>query len=163
MIAEAGAAIGSIKAAMEMVKGISALKSETEINQAIIDIQRILLEAQTSALDDKQSISQLLDQISTLQSQVEARQNWATEQSRYALTKSQRGVYFYGLKSEFAVAEVEHRLCTTCFESGKKSILHTTGIIRGGEYVKCLVCNNELQLTDCGPAPKIDYGSQSFY
>ena len=159
MIAEAGAAIGSIKVAMELAKGISALKSETEINQAIIDIQRILLEAQTSALGDKQSISQLRDQISTLQSQVEAKQNWVVEQSRYVLTKSQRGVYFYGLKSEFAVAEVEHRLCATCFESGKKSILHTTKAIRGGEHVKCLVCNDELQLTDHGPLPPIDYGS----
>ena len=52
MITEAGAAISGIKAAFDIAKGMSALKSETEINQAIIGIQRVLLEAQQAALQD---------------------------------------------------------------------------------------------------------------
>ena len=53
MIAEAGAAISGVKVAIDMAKGIAALKSEAEINQAVIDIQRTLLDVQSAAIEDK--------------------------------------------------------------------------------------------------------------
>ena len=160
MIVETVSALGGIKTAMDMAKGIAALKSETEINQAIINIQQALLDAQSAALDDKQSISQLRGQITKLQSEIEKKQNWVDEKQRYILTKSPRGVYFYSLKPDIEDAEIDHRLCTTCFGNDKKSILHTISRQRGGEYVKCLICDETLQLTDSGPRslPMIDYG-----
>ena len=148
MIAEAGAAISSIKVAMDMAKAISALKSETEINQAIIDIQRTLLEAQSGAIEDKLRIAELTEQNSLLSKQAQIVSRWENEKQRYRLTKSSKGAFTYNLKSEFANDEIDHRLCATCFEAGKKALLHTIAKGSGGEVVKCQTCQSELTLSD---------------
>ena len=155
MIAEASAAISGIKVAMDLAKGIAALKSETEINQAIIDIQRTLLDAQSAALADKHLISQLHDQVGKLQAEVDAKKDWAAEQAKYILVKSPRGVFYYELRAEIAEGEITHRLCAHCFDQGRRSILHTMYIVRGGEHVECHQCRINLQLTDRGPSPPI--------
>ena len=135
---------------MDMAKGIAALKSEAEINQAVIDIQRVLLDAQNAALADKQTMSRLSDEIAALKRQLEALGEWEAEKQRYVLTRSDKGAFTYDLKPEFSAVEPFHRLCTTCFGNGKKSLLHTTKAIRGGEIVKCYGCDAEFKLADFG-------------
>ena len=148
MIAEAGAAIGGIKAAIDIAKGLAALKSEAEINQAIIDIQRVLLDAQAAAFDDKQAMSKLSDEIAALKGQLARIGDWEAEKQRYALTQSLKGPVTYDLRPEFAKGEIFHRICVTCFGVEKKSILHTLSKHSSGEIVKCPVCNIELTLSD---------------
>jgi hypothetical protein len=140
MIAEAGAAISSIKVAMDMAKGIGALKTEADINQAIIDIQRILLEAQSGAFEDKQRIADLSAQIQVLKYAANSQNLWKEESQRYVLTESEVGTYTYDLKPENANGETPHRLCVTCFQNGKKSILH------GQRFLDCNVCEKRIKV-----------------
>jgi hypothetical protein len=145
MIAEAGAAISGIKVAMDMAKGISALKSETEVNQAIIDIQQTLLEAQSAALDDKQKISLLVAEKAALEKKLAGADLWAQEKERYVLTESETGMFTFELRPEFANGETHHRLCANCFENGRKSILH------GKRVVACLSCEKKISLNYSPP------------
>ena len=145
-VTEASAAIGGIKAAIDIAKGIGSLKSEAERNQAVIEIQRSLLDAQNAAFDDKQTIAALVSKAEKLERQIQTATNWDVEKARYVLTKSELGAYTYDLKPEFSDSETLHRLCVTCFEEGKKSILHTTNKHSGGEQVTCGRCKNQLQL-----------------
>jgi hypothetical protein len=140
MIAEAGAAISSIKVAMDMAKGIGALKSEAEINQAIIDIQRILLEAQSGAIDDKQRIAALAAEVQELQLALKQQRDWEEETKRYVLTESEVGTFTYELRPELANGETHHRLCVTCFENRKKSIL------QGRRLVDCNGCGKRIRI-----------------
>lgn len=148
MLAETSSAISGIKVAIDMAKGIASLKNETEVNQAIIDIQRALLDAQSGALQDKQQIAELTDQISKLVKDAQSVEQWETEKRRYRLTKSPKGAFTYDLQPEFANGEIAHRLCATCFEGDRKSVLHTTAKGNGGEIVKCQLCQSELTLAD---------------
>lgn len=148
MIAETGAALGGIKAAFDIAKGISALKSETERNDAVINIQRILLEAQESALGDKQAIGELRARLDLLERADFARATWEREKERYVLTRSPMGAYVYSLRPGMPDAEVHHRLCATCYEDGRKSILHTTASHSGGEMVMCQRCEKQTMLAD---------------
>ncbi len=150
MITETISAIGGIKTAIDMAKGISALKSGAEINQAIIDIQRTLLEAQSAAFSDKEAIAKLSEEKKALETQLRNIGDWDTEKQRYVLTRSEMGAFTYDLRPEFSSGEVTHRLCATCFESGTKSVLHTIRKTRGGELVKCYKCNSEFKLADFG-------------
>ena len=150
MITETISAIGGIKTAIDMAKGISALKSGAEINQAIIDIQRTLLEAQSAAFSDKEAIAKLSEEKKALETQLRNIGDWDTEKQRYVLTRSEMGAFTYDLRPELANGEVAHRLCVTCFESGAKSTLHTIKKSRGGELVKCYKCNSEFKLADFG-------------
>lgn len=148
MIAEAGAAFSGIKVAMDMAKGLSALKTEADINQAVIDIQRALLAAQSAAIDDRVTISRLIEEKSALEKIIADENAWAAEKARYQLTQSSRGAFTYDLSPELAQGEVAHKLCVTCFGAGKKSILQGLGKHSGGELVKCQTCNEELLLSD---------------
>lgn len=147
MIAEAGAAISGIKVAMEMAKGIAALNSEAEINQALIDIQRTLLEVQSAAFDDKLKISQLVDEKAALEKKLAEVDSWVEEKKRYCLTKSEVGTFTYELRADFAEGEAHHRLCVTCFGNGKKSILQRRGNASGAVSAFCQNCHAELDLS----------------
>lgn len=146
MIAEAGAAWGAIKAAYDIAKGVSSLNSETEKNDAIVEVQRAILEAQSAALADKQLIGDLADELRTLKSQLATADAWSVEKTRYILTASQLGAYTYDLRPSHADGEAFHRLCCTCFNNGKKAILQGKAKHSGGELVECLCCKTELQL-----------------
>lgn len=148
MIAEASAAVTGIRAAYELTKGVAALKGEAEINAAIIDIQRALLDAQNAAFEDKQTIAHLADEIAKLRQQASSAERWEMERNRYALTASKLGAFTYDLRAEAANGEVLHRLCVTCFDAGSKSILHTRAKHSGGEIVVCNRCKVELTLSN---------------
>lgn len=139
MIAEAGAAIGSIKVAMDLAKGIAALKSETDINQAIIEIQRSLLDAQSAALSDKEMIAELRVTVRALQAEVAQKEDWQAVAARYVLTKTEVGTYTYDLRSDAASDEVFHRICPACFGNEKRSIL------QGNSVVECPVCTLKVR------------------
>ena len=149
-IFEAKAAYDGIKAAIEMTKGVAALKTETEINAAVVSIQRQLLDAQSAALDDREKMTALRSENDLLRRQLAENDAWEAEKARYRLTKSSMGAYTYVLISENADGEEAHRLCTTCFENQKKSILHTINKHSGGETVRCNVCKEDLTLSEFG-------------
>ena len=148
MIAETGAALGGIKAAFEIARGISAVKSEAERNEAVISIQRILLEAQELALVDKQTIGELRAKLEVVERADLAKAEWNRQKERYLIARSPMGACFYSLRPEMAEGEVQHRLCATCYQDGRKSILHTTASHSGGEMVICQRCEKPTVLAD---------------
>ncbi len=151
MITETISAIGGIKTAIDMAKGISALKSGAEINQAIIDIRRTLLEAQSAAFSDKEAIAKLSEEKKALETQLRNIGDWDTEKQRYVLTRSEMGAFTYDLRPELANGEVAHRLCATCFGNDKKSILHVIANHSNGEIVQCKNCDSKFVLKDFKP------------
>ena len=147
-IAEAKAAYDGIKkAAIDMTRGVAALNSETDIKLAIVDILRQLLDAQQATLADREKMSELRSEIEGLRAQLAVRARWDDERLRYQLTQSPLGAFTYDLKADFRSTEPFHRICTTCFENGKKSILHVKAKHNGGETVHCATCKTDLTLS----------------
>jgi predicted nucleic acid-binding Zn-ribbon protein len=144
MISEVSAAYTGIKAAIDIAKGISSLKSETEINQAVIDIQRALLDAQSASLSEQGRISELLNKVAQLQIVIDKFDDWAKISGRYKLSKSEHGAYFYELREEFINDEIYHRICASCFEDKKRKILQTIAKDSTGEILKCPDCVQDL-------------------
>ena len=144
---------------MDLAKGINALKSETERNQAVIEIQRILLDVQESALADKERIAGLNRQIVALQEKVSESDNWIKLSAKYRLTQSSGGAYTYDLISDLAEGEAFHRICVGCFEDRKRSILHTTSKHSGGEIVHCSGCGKNLTLSEFDQSIGVAYST----
>ena len=163
MITEAGAAISSLKAAIDIAKGIASLQSQTEVNQAIIDIQHALLDAQSAALADKEALSNQRLEISQLENEIAANAQWNKFLARYVLTRSERGCFTYNLKPEFDNEEVFHRLCTTCIDQKAKSILQTVSSRNGGEVVECHRCKSRLHLTEFRDPPVMNDRGDDYY
>ena len=130
---------------MDMAKGIAALKTEAEVNQAIIDIQRTLLDAQGAAFADRELIAKLSNEKLALEKKMAAFDDWAAEKKRYRLAKSNVGTFTYELRPEFAEGEVVHHLCVTCFDNGRKSVL------QGDGYASCHACGKTIQTRHTEP------------
>jgi hypothetical protein len=148
IFSKATAALSVIQDVLGMAKGTLAANTQKQINDAIIDIQRAFLEAQSAAFDDKEMISRLSDEKAALEMKLKSISNWEAEMARYVLTRSPKGAFTYDLRTKSANGEVFHRLCATCFAVSKKSILQTLAEHSGGEIVKCQSCDQELELAD---------------
>ncbi|MES1973113.1 MAG: hypothetical protein V4472_11690 [Pseudomonadota bacterium] len=160
-IPEASAAISGIKTAIEMLKGVQSLKSETEINQAVIAIQRTLLEAQLSALQDRERHSDLLSKITQLESIIAVHDRWTEQKARYRLTEFPTGRFAYVLLPDFADDEPPHKLCVKCFQEDRKSILQVSNKHSGGESVYCQYCKEDITLKDFSYSEPISIGRRT--
>jgi hypothetical protein len=145
-MAEAGAVFGSLKATLDIAKCIHSLKSETDINQAVIEIQRMLLEAQQAALADQQERASLVGKIAELERKIDLHNAWENEKDRYRLAEFSEGRHAYVLKEGREDGEPKHKLCAKCYNEGRKSILQTIRS-NGGEKVRCQTCKEDTTLT----------------
>lgn len=146
MIAETSAVLSSLKVAFDIAKGIQALDLEVEVNSAVINLQRQILQAQVEAFSEREAMMAMANRIRELEHEAAKASEWENQKARYKLSVSPIGAYTYDLKPEFTDEEAFHRICATCFNSGKKSLLHTTAKNQVGETVKCGNCKEELTL-----------------
>jgi hypothetical protein len=146
-ITEASAALSGIKTAVDMLKGVQALKSESDVNQAIINIQRVLLDAQSSALSDKEKQMELIARIDELERKIAEDHDRQADKKRYKLTEFPTGRFAYVLREGDSSGEPPHKLCAKCFEEGQKSILQVRHKHSGGESVQCPRCKETIVLS----------------
>jgi hypothetical protein len=116
-IMEIKAGYEGAKAALDIAKGVSSLKTETAVNAAIIDIQRHVVEAQ-------QGLSTSLQKIDELEKEIVRLKDWSAEKERYELKDTGSGAVAYALKQSVAGGQPAHYLCADCFENGHKAYLH---------------------------------------
>lgn len=146
MIAETSAVLSTLKIAFDMAKGIQALDLEVEVNGAVINLQRQILQAQSEAFSEREVMMGMAARIRELEQEVSKADDWENQKKRYKLTVSPIGAFTYDLKAEFQIEESFHRLCATCFDAGRKSLLHVKAKDRVGEIVRCGHCKEDLTL-----------------
>lgn len=171
-ITEATAAISGIKAAIDIAKGVQALKASTEIRQATSEMLDALLTAKIAAVDAHEAESALIQQVRELEAEIASMKSWDGEKERYELQRFYPGSFAYSLKPELAAGEPPHHLCQHCYESGQKSRLQATDAVRARYRVhRCHTCNDEIVLggRDMGeieappqtrPVPRVVMGRQ---
>lgn len=157
MIGEASAAISSIKAALDIAKGVSSLKTATDVNLAVIDIQRALLDAQLAAFEDRERHAVQQQRIAELEAKLSQIDQWEAEKARYVLTETPTGKLVYALKPDCANGEPDHRICVKCFNENRKSVLQVTARHSGGEAVICENCQTKATLSPF-PKTELDFG-----
>ncbi len=144
MIAELKTAYESGKIALDIAKGMHALKTETAINGAIIDIQRSLLEAQGSLFEANEAYSARLKEIDDLKEEVISLRAWDGEAERYELKRYYPGALAYTLKASMANGQPPHYLCAHCYGKKQKSILQATSRLELRHRVhRCDSCKAE--------------------
>ncbi|WP_067105346.1 hypothetical protein [Sphingopyxis granuli] len=139
MLAELTAGYQATKAALDITKGIQALKTEAEVNAAIIDIQRLTIEAQHSLMQAQASHTALIGRITELEQEIVRLKDWETERQRYQLRQIDSSAFAYMHKPGMENGEPAHWLCTQCFDSGHRSILQpyeAGGSQRGGAQMR---------------------------
>lgn len=138
-------AYNSGKAALDIAKGIHALGSEVERNQAVIEIQRHVMDSNASLMDAQQAYSASLKRIEELEKQILQFRTWDTECQRYELADTGQGSLAYRVKEGMEQGDPSHWICPNCYQQGKKSILKEESLPIGrSETLVCHPCGFDI-------------------
>jgi len=123
MIVDFAAGFQSIKAALDLIKGLNAVSNSNAVAEAkaplinhLIDLQQTLLAVQQAEAAATKTIGQLEQEIVRLK-------DWSAEKSTYQLTAICDGAVAYMRKPGMEAGEPPHWLCANCYGGSKKSIL----------------------------------------
>lgn len=135
VVSEAMMGLNAFKTMFDMAKGLQDSHDTATRDRAVIDLQREILTAQAQQ-------SALIDKVSDLEKEVARLKAWGADKERYKLTEIGPGVLAYSIKEGMEAGEAVHQLCTSCYQSGLKSILVTATWNPGRARV--IICH------DCG-------------
>jgi hypothetical protein len=116
-------AVGSLNAASQIAKGILGLHDMQAVQHKVIELQGVILAAQSSALSAQSDQFSLLEEVRGLKAKMAELEAWDTQKKRYELKDFGGGTFAYQLKPSEAGGEPPHRICATCYEKGHRSIL----------------------------------------
>lgn len=148
------AAIGGLQAAGNIAKAAIGLRDANLLQNKVIELNGIIISAQSSAIDAKAEQFDLLERIRALETELGRLKEWNAEKQRYKLTSFIPGAVAYVLKQSEANGEPGHALCANCYERGVKSILQSNGSWTTHQHAfLCPACKFE-QKTFGNPTPE---------
>ena len=113
-----------LKTAGDMARGFLELKSMSEVQGKVIDLQSTILAAQASAMAALTAQTTLADENRQLKEELTNARGWEEQRARYQLVAPMRGCVVYALRASHKGDEPPHWLCTQCFVDGKKTLLN---------------------------------------
>jgi hypothetical protein len=152
-VAAISGAVGGLKAAIDIGKGIQALNTSTEVKQKTGELLDAVLDARFKLMDAADAQSALLDEIKQLKQQIAGFEDWNSEKERYQLKAIDSGAFAVMHKPGMENGEPPIWLCQTCFEKRHKSPLQFVARDRGsgaaggrGTHARwhCNLCKSEI-------------------
>ena len=114
--------ISGLKLAGDIAKGFLELKSITDVQGKVIELQSAILSAQSSALAANADQAAMVDEIRLLKEEIARVKAWETQKQRYQLEAIwEKAAVVYALKKSMSGAEPPHWICTKCYEDGSRS------------------------------------------
>ena len=145
MLAEISAGLSSLKAAKDIVQGLSAAKTEAAINGVKIELQGLILEAQQGLFAAQKAQTADARRIAELEQEIVRLKDWEAEKQDYVLADTGQGSLAYEYLEGVESGHPPHWICPQCYEDGKKSILkHETLAIGRAETLVCHRCGFDV-------------------
>lgn len=136
-------AITGLKTAADIAIGLSKLNTMAEVQGKAVELQQIILSAQSSALSAQSEQFALIEHIRTLKEEIASVKAWEEQKQRYHLKKFPSGALAYSLKPESAHGEPAHCVCAKCYDDGRKTILQESGTDYGTMF-SCHQCKTHI-------------------
>jgi hypothetical protein len=146
MIAEIGSLVASSKAAYDIAKGISALKSEVDRNESISKILEVLLSVQTNAVSVNVIAQKLQEEKSALTQRIMEFEKWFETELQYELKEIAPGIFVYCYKITDDPAKPIHWLCAKCFHERKAHIIQLDRESAAGKHYFCPNCSTKYDI-----------------
>lgn len=116
--------VSGFKLASDIAKSLLELKTISEVQAKVVDLQSAILSAQNSALAANAHQTAMIKEIGSLKEEIARIKAWEEEKQRYKLISPWPGTLLYALKEECSASEPPHWICTKCYEDGRKSLLN---------------------------------------
>jgi hypothetical protein len=156
--------ISGLKLAGDIAKGFLELKSISDVQGKVIELQSAILSAQSSALSANADQTEMVEEIRTLKEDLARVKAWETQKSRYKLVEPWKtdqshnpGSITYALKESMKESEPPHLICTKCYEDGRKSILNPFKPTDGRVVFTCPVCKLQIPTGNRWTVPQVKY------
>lgn len=153
--------IASFRAASDITRGLLELKSVSEVQGKVIELQSVIMSAQNAAMTAQTDLAAALQRIEALEKELGSVQGWEREKRRYDLQPIYKDRFAYVLRPEAQGQEPPHWLCASCFNQDKKSILQLVTESSGQRTYECPRCKARLQVGEWNPPP-IEYPSNPY-
>lgn len=145
MITEISAGYASLKAALDIAKGLNAVADTVALNDAKIGLQGAIIEAQSSLLAAQEAQTANLKRIEQLEHEIVQLKSWDADKQRYELKDTGQGTLAYSLKAGMENGEPQHWLCPICYQKGEKSILKHERLATGRVHtLNCHPCGLDI-------------------
>lgn len=138
--------IASSKAAYDIAKGISSLKSEIDRNEGISKILEVLLSVQTLVLSVNAIAQKLQEEKYELTKKLKEYEKWAETETQYKLAEVARSVFVYAYEKTDTSSDPGHWLCTNCYKDRIKSIIRLASKGTGIKKYICPHCEDEFYI-----------------
>lgn len=121
--------IAGLKTTSDIAKSFLEIKSISDVQGKVIELQSALLSAQSSALAANSDQAAMAEQIRALKEEVTRVKAWERQKQRYQLAPFGGGAaVVYALKESMRESEPPHWVCTKCYEDGKRMIIHPKSV-----------------------------------
>jgi ribosomal protein S6 len=116
-----------MKTAADITKALIDLKVTGEVQAKIVELQSIIMSAQSSALEAQQEQFGFQRRIEDLENEINRLKEIGEEKINYEIKQVDPGCFAYMLKLEFRKNELPMWFCIPCFDNGYKRVLQSTG------------------------------------
>lgn len=128
-------AVESTKAAFGITKAMLAQRDEGMVQERVFELNGVLAGLQQQLLQGQIEQMQLLDELREAKKLLADLQETKQQNERYERFQTPFGSFVYRLKAEFAGTEVDHYLCSACFEKGSRVTMH-----QNSDLLYCTSC-----------------------
>lgn len=147
-IAEAAQLVTFLRSAGDITKAMLDLKIAEDERDKVISLQRIIMDAQGSALQAQLDFREAIEKTRELEENIRAFNKWEETASRYTLHKWPQGTMTYLLDDD---EKEGHSICPQCYEDRIKSIMQPR-FDMGQTKLKCHRCSMAVTI-ETSPLP----------
>ena len=143
-----GGISNSLNVALNISKALLGIRDQAVIQEKVLELTSEIITAQQAAMNAITAQAALIDQIRTLEKKIMDMEAWGTEKQRYEFVKvSVWGTFAYVLKEEMTEGGPSHRICASCYDRGKKSVLQAQPKIEMGRRMHlCPECKTAIMI-----------------
>lgn len=149
-MASISALASSLQAATEITKAIVGLRDAAAINSKVIELQGVILSAQSSAMAAQSDQFALLQRVRDLEEQAASAKTWDTESQQYELQEVATRVFAYVPKPNSEASKTPHWLCANCYSQKRKSFFQFAMSSPIGDVYQCHSCGTKSAINARG-------------
>lgn len=137
--------VSSLKAASDIAKALVGIRDATMLNEKVIELQRVILAAQSDAFAAQSEIFSMHEKVRELEKRLADVVGWEAEKARYQMVELYKGAIAYSLRDEARInGEPHHYICASCYQKGRKTILQGSSGSWGAKLLTCHECKIEI-------------------
>jgi predicted RNA-binding Zn-ribbon protein involved in translation (DUF1610 family) len=143
IITEIGAALGTIKNSIDVLKTLNNVTTDEKVRSAVFELQSQLLSLQVQMIEANTRYDEQAELIKALQKELDSKNKWEEESAKYEIHHPIDGMTVYRLKAEHNNTGSEIWVCPNCYGNQKISFLNRPK--KGYLNFVCHPCGFEIQ------------------